>query len=304
MNDQQSVGGIPGWQQAFLRQQGLAAAYLREAQSWFDPLATSLAALCTQADKPLLIAVNGCQGSGKSTLCAYLAGHLLAQHGLRVLALSLDDFYLTRARRAELAVAVHPLLATRGVPGTHDRGLLDDTLAALLSRSRPGTVAVPRFDKAKDDRRPRAEWDTVTGALDLVLLEGWCLGARPQTPAQLARPVNELERQEDPDATWRAYVNDLLATDFLPLYERVDAWVMLQAPAFGSVFRWRLEQEHKLARSTPGQAAGLMDADQVARFIQHYQRLTEHCLATLPGAVDYLYRLDEQRRITASRSPP
>ena len=252
-----------------------------------------------QSETPLLVAVNGCQGSGKSTLCAYLCAHLQAEHGLRALALSLDDFYLTRARRRELSVSVHPLLATRGVPGTHDLSLLNVTLDALLAPAGSTSVAIPRFDKFRDDRCLRTRWDEVDGRLDLVLLEGWCLGARPQSTQQLLQAVNELERQEDPDAFWRGYVNEALQRDFLPLYERVNKWVMLAAPSFDCVYRWRLEQEHKLALSSSGGEDAVMSDTEVARFIQHYQRLTEHCLATLPNAVDYLYNLNERREISS-----
>lgn len=297
MGGNSGKGSLPTWQQAFLERHHLDIAYLEYARRWFAPLGETLAAHPDGAGAPGMVAVNGCQGSGKTTACDYLRAMLEAELGLRVLTLSLDDFYLTRAGRTDLADSVHPLLLTRGVPGTHDMGLLNATLDALLTPSRAQPVPVPRFDKARDDRRESSDWDKVEGKLDLVLLEGWCLGARPQAEEQLVKPVNALEREEDPDGSWRAYVNRALAREFLPLYQRFDSWVMLQAPSFDCVYRWRLEQEHKLAQA----ASGAMDDKQVARFIQHYQRLTEYCLATLPPEVDYLYTLDDQRRIMSSR---
>jgi len=287
------------WQVEFLHRHALGPGYLPHAQKWFDPLAGILAAHQHGAAGPQLVAVNGCQGSGKTTLCAYLLARLEAINGLRAVSLSLDDFYLTRAEREALAAEVHPLLATRGVPATHDMALLGATLDALLAPQGSAPVAVPRFDKALDDRRPRSDWDQVAGPVDIVLLEGWCLGARPQSAAQLARPVNQLERVEDPDGRWRACVNAALERDFPALYQRVHYWVMLQAPSFASVYAWRLEQEQKLRLATEGRGQGLMSETAVARFIQFYQRLTEHCLASLPAQVDYLYRLDSRRRITA-----
>lgn len=296
----------PLWQMAFLDRHRLDAGYLTHAQCWFEPLAMSLLTHCigakgAQPAPPLLVALNGSQGSGKTTLCAWLCAYLQAEHGVRAVALSLDDFYLGRQQRAELAHAVHPLLATRGVPGTHDMTLLQTTLDALLAPARPAPVAVPRFDKARDDRRPRSRWDNIEGRVDIVLLEGWCLGVQPEPAAALAQAVNELERQEDPDALWRGYANNALRRDFLPLYERVDKWVMLAAPSFDCVYRWRLEQEHKLALATRGDQQRVMSDEQVARFIRFYQRLTERCLVTLPAAVDYLYTLNEAREIVASR---
>lgn len=311
MSEKSLPGGLAAWQQAFLEQHQLTSAYLQHAQRWFTPLAEALAVhYCGAAGSghqvaasggATLVGVNGSQGSGKTTLCAYLCALLQAEYGVRAVALSLDDFYLPRAARGELGVSVHPLLATRGVPGTHDMGLLNDTLDALLAHDGEAAVAVPRFDKAQDDRRPVADWEQVEGGLDLVLLEGWCLGVRPQDTAQLQRPVNALEYDEDPDACWREYVNEALRREFLPLYQRIDCWVMLQAPSFDCIYRWRLEQEHKLARATPGHKQGVMSDRQIARFIQHYQRLTEHGLATVPASVDYLYTLDERRGIVASR---
>ena len=301
--------GLAGWEKAFLEQHQLPFAYLQDAQHWFAPLAKALALHHCGAKRPVpagagratLVGLNGSQGSGKTTLCAYLCALLQAEFGLRAIALSLDDFYLTRAARRELGASVHPLLVTRGVPGTHDMALLNGTLDALLALEDGEVASVPRFDKARDDRRPPADWDSIEGGLDLVLLEGWCLGVRPQVTTRLLQPVNALESDEDPNAFWREYVNDTLRREFLPLYKRIDCWVMLQAPSFECVYRWRLEQEQKLARVTVGAQQGVMTERQIARFIQHYQRLTEHGLATLPPAVDYLYTLDDRRRITASR---
>jgi D-glycerate 3-kinase len=292
--------GLAAWEKAFLEQHQLPFAYLQDAQRWFAPLADSLVLHRRGATGPIVVGVNGSQGSGKTTLCAYLCARLEAGYGLRAIALSLDDFYLTHAARRELGASVHPLLATRGVPGTHDMALLNETLDTLLALDDGVAASVPRFDKSRDDRRPPADWDQVEGRLDLVLLEGWCLGVRPQTSAQLLRPVNTLESDEDPNAFWREHVNNALQRDFLPLYRRMDCWVMLQAPSFDCVYRWRLEQEQKLARLTAGAKPGVMSERQVARFIQHYQRLTEHGLASLPATVDYLYTLDDRRRIIAS----
>jgi D-glycerate 3-kinase len=290
--------GVPAWQAKFLERHGLPLAYLGSAQEWFAPMVRSLFAHRNGAKKPLLVAVNGCQGSGKTTLTDYLCEVMKNSMGLRVVALSIDDFYLTRAQRAALATDVHPLLATRGVPGTHDFELLHRTLDGLLSGSGL-SVVVPRFDKASDDRAPQSQWSRVTGAVDIVLLEGWCMGALPQSAAQLQLPCNSLEADEDRDGIWRGYVNSVLAGDFLPLYRRVNQWLMLRAPSFDSVYGWRLEQERKLAGASSGQ--GVMDPHQVARFIQHYQRITQFTLDTLSSRVNYLYQLDSGRQIRAYR---
>ncbi len=294
----------PAWQEKLLAVHQLQPEYLEHAQKWFAPLAAALAAHQKSASRPLLVGVNGCQGSGKTTLCDYLCGELGAGHGLRALALSLDDFYHTRSRRQRLAQQVHPLLATRGVPGTHDTALLQRTLDLLLAGEPREAVPVPRFDKALDDRRPRSDWDVIDTGVDVVLLEGWCLGARAQPEEKLAQPVNDLEREEDVDGAWRHHVNRSLAREFEPLYARIDQWVMIRAPSFDCVFNWRLEQERKLAAAAaPASSHRIMDDAAVRRFIQFFQRLTLHCLECLPPRVDVLYTLDEKREIRAVRGP-
>jgi len=284
----------------FLREHRLPAAYAATAQRWFLPLADTIAQRHAAAGRPLLIGINGAQGSGKSTLAALLR-RLLEARGLRALDLSIDDFYLGREPRRRLAREVHPLFVTRGVPGTHDIPLMRTTLRGLLQGS--GPLAIPRFDKAADERIPEDRWEQVDTPVDLVLLEGWCLGTPPQDEAALARPVNALEAQEDPDGRWRHHVNERLREDYQPLFAMVDHWVMLAAPSFECVYHWRLEAERKLAEdiADPEHANHLMDAPRLARFVQHYQRLTEHTLACLPKRVQTLFTLDEQRRITGCR---
>jgi len=294
-----------GRQQALkemLARHRLPDAYLESAQHWFDPLAKQLARQCQkQAGRPLLIGINGSQGSGKSTLSEYLRLALQWDWDLRAVALSLDDVYHTRSHRKLLARQIHPLLATRGVPGTHDMALAEATLQKLLQPATAAEVRIPRFDKATDDRKPEAEWDRQITPVDVVILEGWCLGIPPQQEADLLQPVNELEAREDPQGIWRRYVNQAIARDYLPVYQQVQQWLMLRAPSFDCVFNWRMEQENKLVPTANSQ--GVMDAAQVARFIQFYQRLTEHGLQVLPPLVHHLFQLDSQRNITAYSQP-
>ena len=152
----------------------------------------------------MFVAISGAQGSGKTSLAEILTEQLLLS-GVSAVACSLDDFYLTRARRIELARTVHPLLITRGVPGTHDVDLCIHTLDDV-TRS---PTAMPKFDKGLDDRVERSAWP-MAGFAEVVIIEGWCLGARPQPAADLVAPINELERDEDADGRFRAYVNEAL----------------------------------------------------------------------------------------------
>lgn len=238
-----------------------------------------------------LVGLCGAQGSGKSTLSLVLA-EMLRREGLRVAVLSLDDLYLTRTQRQVLATDVHPLLATRGVPGTHDLALGSQVIAAL---ARPASVALPRFDKAADDRFARSAWPVVQGPVDVILLEGWCVGARAQAAQDLIPPINELERLEDPDLVWRSYVNLALVGPYRALFDRLDLLVLLAAPSFDVVLAWRQEQEAKL-RARVADTGHVMSDEAVVRFVAHYERITRWILQDMPGRADIVIRLNAQRR--------
>jgi D-glycerate 3-kinase len=244
----------------------------------------------------VLVGISGPQGCGKSTTVARLATRLRAG-GLTTAVLSIDDVYLTRDERRRLSAQVHPLLATRGVPGTHDIGLLETTLDALASAGPDCAVPLPAFDKIADDRRARAEWPVHRGRAEVVLLEGWCVAARAQPGEALRAPCNELERDEDPDGRWRAYVNARLADDYARLFARVDFTVLLRAPDFSIVHRWRDEQEERLASAEGRQRS--MDAAAIARFIAHYERLTRWQMQS--GGFDLTVQLDNARAPVAWR---
>jgi len=234
----------------------------------------------------------GAQGSGKSTLVAALAEALRGQ-GMRVAALSLDDLYLPRTERMKLAREVHPLFATRGVPGTHDVAL---GLATLDALARGEAVTLPRFDKASDEPDqgplPCAPLDT-----QVLLFEGWCVGARPQSDADLSATVNALERDEDPHGDWRRHSNAALAGDYQTLFARIDKLVLLAAPGWEVVAQWRGQQEAELRAKVGG--ASVMNPAGVARFIQHYERLTRWVLAEMPGRADLTVRLGPTREVLA-----
>ena len=250
-----------------------------------------LGALADRDGRLLVVGLCGSQGSGKTTLVRALAAALEAE-GVRAATLSLDDLYLTRAERQVLARDVHPLLATRGVPGTHDVAL---GLATLDALARGEAVYLPRFDKGADDRAPSSDWPLAPAQTLVLLLEGWCLGARPQAAAELAEPVNALERDEDPDGVWRAYANDALAGPYRALFDRIDLLVLLAAPDWGVVETWREQQEAEL-REIGG--ARVMSPAEVRRFVQHYERLTRFILTEMPQRADVVVLLDADRQPT------
>jgi len=256
-------------------------------------VADQLLARLHRRQKPWLVGLSGLQGSGKSTFSAQLST-TLTRSGIATLAMSIDDFYFGRRERQRLAREMHPLLATRGVPGTHDLVLLDRTLDDLGRASSSQPARVPRFDKGRDTRMVRARWHRIVQPPRLILLEGWCVGAPAQTLAQLRRPINALERDEDGDGRWRGYVNTELAAGYARLWRRFDALVLLQAPSFDIVQRWRDEQEMALRRA---RAPHAMSAAALRRFIMHYERLSRQALRELPARADIRLVLDAARRV-------
>jgi len=282
------------WLTQFLQQERLPESYGELICSVHAPLAAQLAAHAQR--QPLIVGLCGAQGSGKSTMAAVLAA-LLRHRGLPTAVLSIDDLYLTHAQRQALGDTVHPLLRTRGVPGTHDVALGLTTLSALRQA---GPVALPAFDKSIDDRKPQALWTVFSGPASVVILEGWCVGAKPQSTAALTRPINELERDEDGSGIWRHYVNAALGQGYEQLFAKLDLQVMLQAPSFDVVYAWRLEQEHKLRaklQETGGDLTRVMDDAAVARFIAHYERITRHLLNEMPARADILLQLNAARQV-------
>jgi D-glycerate 3-kinase len=282
---------------ALIRSHALPAAYRQMVDHVHRPVAERIAQTRRAAGRPIVAGLCGSQGSGKSTMAAFLKA-LLEDGGLRAAVLSIDDLYLTLPERERLAAEVHPLLKTRGVPGTHDVGL-GQALLDVLSDG-PAEVSMPRFDKAEDTRAPAETWPLVTSPVDVILLEGWCVGAIPQADAALAKPVNALERDEDPDGDWRRYVNDRLKGDYADFFGRIDILALLKAPSFEVVYGWRSLQEHKLAEKVKREGlagAKVMDAQQIRRFLMFYQRLTEWILEEMPGRADILMPLGEDHGI-------
>ena len=231
------------------------------------------------------VGLSGGQGAGKSTLAA-LAAQAVALVGRCAAVCSLDDFYLDGRERSKLAREVHPLLVTRGPPGTHDLALalavLDDVLAGRSTR-------LPRFDKGRDEPCARVHWP-LAESVDTLIFEGWCLGVKPQPQAMLRLPLNRLEAEEDPDGRWRAYVNAACA-EYQRLWQRVDWWIYIEVPDMGAVRRWRMAQEQALAPHRR------MSKAQLDRFIAHYERLTRWQQSSFATRADWRLRLGHDHRL-------
>ncbi|MCZ8061948.1 kinase [Silanimonas sp.] len=233
--------------------------------------------------------ITGLQGTGKSTLSAQVAA-LAEARGLRAVVLSIDDLYLDQPERQRLAREVHPLLATRGAPGSHDLALGRATFDAL----RAGRARLPAFDKISDRRLPESDWARIDGVPDLVLFEGWFHKVPPQAEDDLAAPINALERDEDADGVWRRWCNAALA-DYAPLWAELGALLFLQGPGFEQVPEWRWQQEVTLAAANPGRRT--MRRDEIERFVMFFERVSRQALVTLPRIADWTVRVDARRHV-------
>jgi len=236
----------------------------------------------------LTVGISGSQGSGKTTLTRALEQILATQHGLHVVQFSLDDLYKTKAERAAMAQEVHPLFATRTLPGTHDVALGRKVFKSLKQGEQ---TAIPFFDKSVDDRAAQTDWTIVKGQADVILFEGWCLGALPATDTnQLEEPLNDFERLKDPDGAWRRAIDLYLHRDYPVLWDEIDKLVFIKIPDFDCVFRWRKQQEAETFAHAPEQA---MSDEAIRLFTGQAERITRRNLDTLPDKADMTLHIAE-----------
>lgn len=289
----------------FLERNQLPVTYLETAKKWFAPLADTLSEISSKDEnKGILVGINGSQGSGKSTMADYLCTILRHKHNINAISLSLDDFYLSRNQRLNLAESVHELFKTRGVPGTHDIEKAIKITKALKALKN-ASINLPGFNKAIDDQDPSLE-RILNGPHPVIIFEGWCMGVPPQSSEELKHPLNDLEREYDSTGTWREYINQALTNEYASLFSLIDYWIMLKAPSFDCVYQWRWEQEEKLIRkqSQNSKKENLtLNKKSLKKFIAHYQRVTEHGLQTLPFKVNQLFELNDERQITSQNQP-
>ena len=286
----------------YLRSKQLPPAFLSVVNDYYLPLAQWINSHRPK-DACWIVGLNGAQGTGKSTLSDILKLVLEHEAHCHTAVLSLDDLYFSRAERGKLAQTVHPLLQTRGVPGTHDTKLGMGLLDALCALKEGEKLLLPRFNKARDDRKPKQDWEPFTGSTNIVIFEGWCMGVPAGSTTELVKPVNALEANEDRGGEWRHYVNNKLLKEYNDLFARIDSLIMLKAPDFDSIHRWRWEQEQKLAEvvGADGDSTHIMNKAELTRFLQHYERLTQRALNKLPGRADVVLELDRDHQIARAR---
>ena len=225
--------------------------------------------------QPLIIGLAGGQGSGKTTVSSILTLILKKYFKLNVFKVSIDDFYKTRKDRKLLSKSKHPLLMTRGVPGTHDIDLILSFFKKIKEKNFK-SLKIPTFNKAIDNRSPKILWYKIKSKPDVIIFEGWCVGARAQTTTQLKKSINSLEKVHDQSNKWRTYVNNHLKNKYKILFNQLDGLLYLKAKNFNLLKEWRLKQERKLWIQTKDKKnLKIMSSIDIISFMQTYQRITQ-----------------------------
>ena len=248
-------------------------------------------------NKPLIIGLAGGQGSGKTTISSILTLILQKYFKLNVFKISIDDFYKTRKDRKLLSKKKHPLLMTRGVPGTHDVDLILSFFKKIKNKKFK-TLQVPKFNKAIDDRYKKNLWYKLKLRPDVVIFEGWCVGAKAQTANQLKKPINSTEKVYDREAKWRVYVNNQLKTKYKILFKQLDGLLYLKAKNFNLLRAWRLKQERKLEEQTKNKKnLRIMNSHDLINFMQTYQRITQQMFKDVLRSSSIIINLNSNHQI-------
>ena len=232
----------------------------------------------TNKSKPYFVGLAGGQGTGKTTVSSIIAIILRKYFKLNVFKISIDDFYKTRKERISLSKKIHPFLMTRGVPGTHDINIMLNFFKKTKSKSFR-SLKLPKFNKAIDDRCKKNLWYSIKKRPDVIIFEGWCVGAKAENNDTLKKPINSLEKKGDINLYWRKFVNQQLKLKYKKLYAQLDCLLFLKAGSFSLLQQWRLKQEKKLRLKNKGiRNNKIMNKKDVIKFMQTYQRVTQNML--------------------------
>jgi D-glycerate 3-kinase len=247
--------------------------------------------------KPYFVGLAGGQGTGKTTISSLISIILKKYFKKNVFRVSIDDFYKTRKDRSKLSKSIHPMLMTRGVPGTHDLKLMQ-TFFKNAKQKKFRSIKVPKFDKSTDDRYPKKNWYNVNKKPDIIIFEGWCVGAKAEENRSLLKSINAMEKNRDKKLIWRKYVNAQLKTNYKKLYSQLNSLVYLKAKDFSLLQKWRLKQENKLKlKSKKNSKNKIMNKNEVLEFMQTYQRVTENMFKKAPKYASIIMNLNSNHII-------
>jgi D-glycerate 3-kinase len=246
---------------------------------------------------PYFVGLAGGQGTGKTTISSILKIILTEYFKLKVFKISVDDFYRTRKDRILLSKKVHPMLFTRGVPGTHDINKMLSFFKKIKSKKFKN-LKVPSFDKAVDDRLSKKYWYNIKERPDVIIFEGWCVGAKPEKNSSLMKSINSMEKANDTKFVWRKFINQQLKLKYKKLYSQLNCLIYLKAKNFNLLQKWRLKQEQKLwLKSKKKSKHKIMSKGDVIDFMQTYQRITENMFRMMPKYASIVMHLNSNHQI-------
>ena len=264
-------------------------------KKYYIPISFWIEKKYIQKGKTLFLGFSGGQGSGKTTIGIILKIILEKFFKRKVCVSSIDDFYKTHVERNKMSINIHPLFKVRGVPGTHDINLIKDFFI-FIKKKKFKKFKFPKFDKSIDDRLPKKQWNDVKQKPEIVIFEGWCVGAKSQTASQLKKPLNIIEKNEDKNLIWRTYVNNNLKKDYKKIFSMIDNFIFMKIPNFDMVFKWRFLQEKKLRKKYSFKKK-IMARDEVKRFIMFYQRITLQMIQDLSKSASIIMILKKNHEI-------
>ena len=252
----------------------------------------------TDKKRPYFVGLAGGQGTGKTTISSLIKIILIKYFKLKVFRISIDDFYKTRKERINLSKRVHPMLLTRGVPGTHDINMVLDFFKKTKSKKFK-RLKLPTFNKAIDDRFNKKKWYDLKKRPDVIIFEGWCVGAKSEKNDTLNKTINSLEKAKDQKRIWRKYVNHQLKSKYKKLYLQLNCLVYLKAKNFNLLQKWRLKQERKLWITSKVKSK-IMSKGDVLNFMQTYQRITQNMFRSMPKYASVIFNLNSNHQIKSA----
>jgi len=250
---------------------------------------------CKKKGRTLILGLSGSQGSGKTMVTGILQIILKKFFKKNIYVISIDDFYKTLRDRNRMSQQKHSLFKTRGVPGTHDINLIKNFFISA-KRKKFKKIKLPKFNKSIDDRSKKNYWHNINKRPEIIILEGWCVGAKPQIISSLRKPVNILERHEDKDLIWRKYANEKLKKEYKEVFAMIDYFIFMKVPNFKIVFKWRLLQENKLRKKLHYKKK-IMTYSAIKRFIMFYQRITLQMMKDLSKSASIVLLLKKNHEI-------
>ena len=233
-----------------------------------------------------MIMIAGSQGSGKSSLSELIRVIYKKHYKKKVTIISIDDFYHSIKKRNQISRDIHPLFSVRGVPGTHDITLLRNILWKIKKKQFP--IYLPIFDKTKDARK---KYRKKISSSDLVILEGWCVGASPLPNDYLFKNINIIEKDSDKQNIWRKNYNRYLK-DYQDLFKLFNYYIYILTPSWENVISWKYKQELKLR----SQKSNLKLLSKLKEFIMYYEKITRWMMKTSKLNSNILIKVDKYQK--------